>query len=223
MASCSLFLLDAERDPLRFRSVLDALFKGKTFGAQCTSSKGGVSRQYAVRHMRARATLVAWAGSDSSSLDCGFALGMIKHDPGHPPVLYVDLVCSQQRQGGRLLAALEEYATRRRLASVAALRAATPGLLSVYERKGYRRQANACLPPSRANRLLLRALDANAGAVAGGHGQVFTDGQRVVTSRADAWRLQTGRSPTRANARRLPTGWHADEGYHGWWMSKCLV
>ena len=222
MASCSLFLVDAERAPLRFRSALDSLFNGKTFDAQCTSSKGTVNKQYAVRHMRSRATLVAWAGSDessSSSPDCGFALGMIKRDSEHP-VLYIDLVCSQQRQGGKLLAALEGYASHHGLASVAALRAATPGLLKVYERKGYRRQANACLPPSRANRLILRALDSNAGAVAGGHDIIFTDGKRVVTSMSDAWKLETGQR--RDTPKYLPKGWHAEEGYHGWWMSKCL-
>ena len=67
---------------------------------------------------------------------CGFGLAFTKHVPElSASVFYIDLVCSQERMGGKVLAALEAYGAKQG-AKVAALRAAVPALVAIYEKKG---------------------------------------------------------------------------------------
>lgn len=205
-------------DP-RFADLLDKLFGD--FNSQCLGAKGDVNIFYAKRYMRPRATVLAWIQSGVSS--CGFGLGFIKWVPElQKSVFYVDLVCSQHRKGADVLRALEGHA-KMNGADVVALRAAVPALVAVYESKKYqyKRLANACLPPSRAGRLALRTLDRFAGSPGGRHGLgIYTDGVFVVSSAADAWRAVKLKRPK--NNALLPPGWTFEEGFHGWWMSKCL-
>ena len=141
-------------------------------------------------------------------------------------VFYIDLVCSQDRLGGRILAALEDYGKGQGL-KVAALRAADPPLVRVYERKGYKRIANACVTPSRAGRIALRDLDKFAPRVWTKQEGIYTDGTRVVSSSKDAWRAWRAstkkKPPATAFSSTLPDGWWFEEGSHGWWMSKCIA
>lgn len=81
---------------------------------------------------------------------CGFLLARKLRN-----LLYVDLVCSADRQGGVLLKRAEQLAREENLEGIA-LRVATPELMSYYLAKGYKRIANPC---ARSNRAALRALD----------------------------------------------------------------
>ena len=244
-------------DQARFNAMLAKLFERKTFESQCTGRKGGVWHRYARTYMRERATVVVWTdqGACTSRADqgnaciCGFGLGYEKRE-ADTDVFYVDLVCTQHRQGRAILRALENHAKTKGL-KVVALRAAVPELVKVYERHGYRRVANACLPPSRASRAILRSIGSGSMPAAGVPGAsesgVLTDGTRVVTivdrqkgdskkSRkertkeqamemtravAAAWRMAKRKQPTGTS--ELPPGWRHEQGNHGWWMTKCLV
>lgn len=207
-----------------FKPMLNTLFEESNFNGQCSGRKGLVNRDYAIRYMRPRATVVAWIDrvgkcDRKKGCLCGFGLGFVKEEFG-VRFFYVDLVCSQEKMGGSVLGALEAYAKRHKLADVVALRAAVPPLVKIYEKKGYKRQVNACTPPSRAARALLRALDRNAAGVAGASGGVYTDGTRLVSSVADAWRASN--LPRPRDTKALPPKWYYEAGYHGWWMSKCI-
>lgn len=209
----------------QFAATLERVLDRKNFDGHCVRKDNeGVNRSYAVEYMRPRATVLAFVpraeGCDrSKGAFCGFGLGFTKTVEGVGTVFYIDLVCSQERKGKQILSALEGHAATKKIADVVALRAAAPGLVRVYRRLGYVRAANACLPPSRAARALLRAVDENAAGVAGSPGGVYTDGTRVVSSVADAWRAIGEKNP---RAKTLPPGWYFEHGDHGWYMSKCL-
>ena len=225
MAACAIEVVTAPGP--RFEETRKLVFRTDIFQKQCTrvnSKTASVSIDYARKHMRAKATVIAWSRPTScSTCSCGFALGYIKRvaELGKT-VMYVDLVCSQHRLGGQLLAALEEYG-RTRGATLVALRAATKELIPVYRKKGYHRVADACVPPSRAGRMALRQLDQYAGQPSTrGDVEIYTDGLREVLTIADAWRAaKLARPPKNHNA--LPPGWRLEEGWHGWWMSKCIT
>ena len=159
-----------EEEDAEFKEVLKALFKETTFSSQC---KGGVNFRYAKEYMRPRAEVVAWIPrrrcTERSGCSCGFGLGFAKtevFDGEEIDIFYIDLVCSQTRMGGKVLSALEEYAMENEY-QIVALRAAVPKLVKYYLRKGYTKQANACVPPSRASRLILRGLNRFAAGVGG--------------------------------------------------------
>lgn len=210
----------------RFKKVLAELFEEHNFRGQCEGPKGSVNVTYARTYMRPRATVVAWYGRPVCTKDggcsCGFGLGFTKRvkELGRS-VFYVDLVCSQERKGGKILAAMESYA-KSVGADVVALRAAVPDLIALYEKKGYHRMANACVPPSRAGRIALRELDRFAGPVGPRGAGVYTNGTQVVSSPADAWRAANKKPPSGSRGSALPEGWRLEEGQHGYWMSKCL-
>ena len=212
-----------EEEDAEFKEVLKALFKETTFSSQC---KGGVNFRYAKEYMRPRAEVVAWIPrrrcTERSGCSCGFGLGFAKtevFDGEEIDIFYIDLVCSQTRMGGKVLSALEEYAMENEY-QIVALRAAVPKLVKYYLRKGYTKQANACVPPSRASRLILRGLNRFAAGVGGASEGVYTDGEHVASSEEDAWRKEGLTRPR--GSTKLPPGWRFEEGYHGWWMSKCL-
>jgi hypothetical protein len=207
-----------------FDKVLEALFSEPVFVSQCTGMNGAVNHRYAKAYMRPRAEVVAWIPRQKSAARrgcCGFGLGFAKteiFDGEEVDIFYIDLVCSQSRKGGEILRALEEYAMDNEY-DVVALRAAVPQLVRYYMRKGYVKAANACVPPSRASRLILRGLNRFSSGVAGAREGVYTDGKHVVSSADDAWRKA---GLTRAEGVDLPPGWRYEAGYHGFWMSKCL-
>ena len=210
-----------------FDAALKDIFLPANFKAQCTGAKGMVNLPYAQRYMKSRATVLVYsrrrAHTKRGGGYCGFGLGYTKNvEELSASVFYIDLVCSQERMGSDLLAQLEMYGASQG-AKVAALRAAVPALISVYEKKGYRRLADACAPPSRAGRLALRALNKFAGPVGPKGDGTYTDGVRFANSPADAWRMAKQTRPARAPTTSLPSGWRFEEGSHGWWMSKCLV
>jgi hypothetical protein len=211
---------DAEYD-----DVIEELFTETTFSPQCTGVSGAVNYRYAKNYMRPRAEVVGWIArrrcTSKGGCSCGFGLGFAKtelFEGEQIDVFYIDLVCSQARMGGKILTALEDYALENEYA-VVALRAAVPKLVKYYQKKGYAKQANACFTPSRASRIILRGLNRFAAGVGGAREGVYTDGERVVASLDDAWRKA---GLTRPRGRDLPPGWRYEEGYHGWWMSKCL-
>lgn len=211
----------------RFDTTLADVFKTSNFEGQCTGKRGLVNVGYARQYMRSRATVLAYAHrapcTKSGGCFCGFGLGFTKLVKElSASVFYVDLVCSQERMGGKVLAALETYAARTG-ARVVALRAAVPQLVAIYEKRGYKRIADACVPPSRAGRIALRTLDQFAGPVGPKGEGVYTDGTKIARSPADAWRVAKQARPAHASAKALPSGWRFEEGEHGWWMSKCLV
>lgn len=223
MAPCAkIEIMDKNNE--RFDEMVEKVFQTASFKAQCVGAKGMVNITYARRYMKSRATVLVYSSRDTCTerggCFCGFGLGYIKRVDG-ASVLYIDLVCSQEKIGRGLLQALEAYGAGSK-ANVAALRAATPDLVSVYEKRGYHRLADACAPPSRAGRIALRELNKYAGPVGAGGKGVFTDGVRVAKSPADAWRVAKQVRPTRAPATLLPNGWMFEEGAHGWWLSKCL-
>jgi hypothetical protein len=207
----------------QFAATLHRVLESKNFVGQCLRKDGeGVSHSYAVEYMRPRATVLAFIPraercGRSKGAFCGFGLGFTKAVEGVGTIFYIDLVCSQERKGKQILSALERHAAT--ISDVVALRAATPGLVRVYRRLGYVRAANACLPPSRAARALLRAVDENATGVAGATEGVYTDGTRVVSSVSDAWRAVGEKKP---RVTTLPPGWYFEHGHHGWYMSKCV-
>lgn len=227
MATCQTATLLTDRSK-EFQPTLKRLFRQDTFDDQCVrAGTGGVNREYALRHMYARATVLVYVNRDDGKF-CGFGLGYVKEVEEIGKVFYIDLVCSQNQQGKTILDAFERYAKRNRIADVTALRAAVPKLVRVYERRGYVRAADACSPPSRAARALLRTLDTNAAGVAGAarivvdgetSSGLYTDGTHVFSSVADVWRHVGRRKPRNV---QLPEGWYAEEGGHGWWMSKCI-
>ena len=193
-----------------FQTRLAALFDRSTFNDQCMGVKGGVNLTYARGHMKQRATVIAYVPREPCArrtCTCGFGLGFAKTVPGiEGTVFYIDLVCSQERMGGRILAALEAHGARQG-ARVAALRAAVPALVRVYLKKGDHRLADACDPPSRAGRLALRELDRFSRSSPGSQrGPLVTDGTRVVSSPVDAWRASKQARPKRAAPDELPDG-----------------
>jgi hypothetical protein len=208
-----------------FHRVLEALFSEPVFLSQCTGANGAVNYQYAKTYMRHRAEVVAFVPRQKCAAKrgtCGFGLGFAKtevFDGEQVDIFYIDLVCSQSHKGGAILRALEEYAKDNDY-QVVALRAAVPQLVKYYQRKGYVKAANACVPPSRASRLILRGLNRFSSGVAGAREGVFTDGQHVVSSVDDAW--TKARLPRPEGVVDLPPGWRFEAGYHGFWMSKCL-
>lgn len=228
---CSLDVVMVDTRDKRFGATLNHMFETSSFNSQCMGVKGGVNLKYARQYMKPRATVIASIPQVPCKKNgycvCGFGLAFMKFVPElNASVFYIDLLCSQKRQGGRVLVALEAYG-KQQGAKVVALRAAEPKLVSIYQRKGYNRVADACLPPSRAGRVALRSLDRfansegrnNDGTVKG----VYTDGTRTVKSHIDAWRAVKHTRPARASRLALPDGWWFEEGGHGWWMSKCLV
>ncbi len=76
-------------------------------------------------------------------------------------MFYVDLLCSRHRKGKALLAQAERVALEVKCEAIA-LRAAWSKLIPYYSRNGYRRMANHCERPSRAQRASLRNLDKDA-------------------------------------------------------------
>jgi hypothetical protein len=207
-----------------FDKVLEVLFSEPVFASQCTGANGAVNYRYAKAYMRHRAEIAVVIPRQKYAArrgSCGFGLGFAKtevFDGEEVDIFYIDLVCSQARKGGEILRALEEYAMDNEY-HVVALRAAVPELVKYYQRKGYVKQANACVPPSRASRLILRGLNRFAAGVGGASEGVYTDGKHVVSSADDAWRKA---GFTRPEGVDLPPGWRYEAGYHGFWMSKCL-
>lgn len=227
-ASCDRETTTVSKSDARFNSLLTQLFSAKNFDGQCKGKKGGVDIKYARNYMRPRATVIAWYGRPvclkKGGCSCGFGLGFSKYVKElDESVFYIDLVCSQEKKGGKILASLEAYAKKTR-AKMVALRAAIPALIQVYEKRGYHRVANACVPPSRAGRIMLRDMDRFAGLVGPQGEGVFTDGVRVANTAADAWRAVRKKAPTKSRSKQaeLPTGWHFEGGGHGYWMTKCL-
>lgn len=210
-----------------FEEIMKQVFEKKNFEAQCVGAKGLVNYGYALRYMRSRATVVVYSPrtpcTKKGGCFCGFGLGYTKHVKElSASVFYIDLICTQDKMGRKLLQALEAYGARKG-AKVAALRAATPALISVYVKRGYHRLADACATPSRAGRKALRELDKYAGPVGPRGEGKFTDGVRRADDVKEAWSLAKRVRPTRAPDAVLPSGWRFEEGSHGWWMSKCLV
>ena len=226
MAPCGKLELIDKKDK-RFDVRLKEVFQTSNFEGQCTGEKSLVHISYARRYMKSRATVIASVSRDACTKRggcfCGFGIGYTKYvEELSASVFYVDLVCSQERMGRDLLLALEAYGARTG-AKVAALRASIPELMPVYEKRGYHRLADACIPPSRAGRMALRELNKYAGSVGPKGEGGYTDGVRWANSPADAWRVAKRVRAARAPANSLPSGWRFEEGDHGWWMSKCLV
>lgn len=201
-----------------FAKLMKHVMKQGNFNSHCVKEVKGepvyVRREYALQHMRDRATVIAYVENGKEL--CGFGFGLFKKERG-VKTFYVDLVCSGLRKGGALLKAMEGYASGK--ADVVALRAAHPGLIRYYQRHKYRRLANECEPPSRAQRALLRDLDRGAADVPGAPRGVYTDGVQVVSSIEDAWARVGEKKPRGSD---LPPGWIFEEGDNGWWMTKCI-
>lgn len=238
---CGQIILVTDKDP-GFDSVLEKIFSKDGF-KQCG---GKINAAYARRHMKARATVIAASVDHTGSL-CGFALAFpktISVDRNVKlTVFYVDLVCTQHKLGKQIMTVLETYAKDKTKIKVVALRAAVKQLIPVYEQKfGYKRQANACEFPSRAGRNLLYNIDKGAADLGGTSTGYYTDGYLVTRDIDEAWVLAIAKAErfaevtgnvepfymlTDASEKKkkqtLPTGWYFDEGFHGWWMSKCLL
>ena len=120
-----------------------------------------INGTYVRKHIMPRAThtLVATSGNDM----LGFLVGSVKQlEDG--PVFYVDLVCSAHRKGKDLLARAEIKALSLGMQTIT-LRAASPKLLNVYRRRGYKREVDACKQKTRERRRKLREMDKVASAL----------------------------------------------------------
>lgn len=74
----------------------------------------------------------------------GFAMAHVKKDKeNHNKIFYVDIICSAHRCGRQLFRMAEQVAKKLEC-DVIALRAATPNLIKIYNRLGYKRRANDC-------------------------------------------------------------------------------
>ena len=135
-----------------FQSMLSRVFTQRVFQAECVRKVDGrydgVAWEYARQNAMATATVLCVVDTETrrrgkgAQRTCGFGVGHVDSTRSR---LIVDVVCSSQRQGGRILRALEAHARDEAL-RVVALRAATDALIPIYERHGYERRVNACAP-----------------------------------------------------------------------------
>ena len=124
-------------------------------------------------HSRTKAQIVVWiekkkrtCGADESCI-CGFALAHFspqaaeEFSPQEHKVLVVDLVCSANQKGKALVDALEKFAKEQHNVDniMIAARASTTQLKNMFRAKGFKRVANACIPPSKASAAVLERLD----------------------------------------------------------------
>lgn len=119
-----------------------------------TCMRRGVAKidpDYVRVNTKGKATVLCWFPESEA---CGFALGHERN----AQVFFVDLLCTQKKQGRRLLKEMEAYAREREIPLVA-LRAASEALVPVYEERGYARVADACVPPSKIDKKLRRKLE----------------------------------------------------------------
>ena len=121
---------------------------------------------------------------------CGFALGYLKSKK----VFYIDLVCTNSKQGKPLLDAMEEYAAAKKV-DIVGLRTANDALIPYYAKRGYRRVTDACseisgsLRQRRAvERQMREHIDKYATSLPNARLHI-TDGMNVASSIADAWKL----------------------------------
>ena len=215
-----------------FERTVAKLLAPSTFDSQCYRKDGrGIDLEYVKRYVRPRADFVAvidrpCPGSDANAKQgkgacfCGFGFGYVKRHDASPgaeqggdlTIVYVDLVCTQHKKGKVLLEAMEDYG-KARGAAMSALRAAERELIPIYARYGYRRIANACLPPSRAQRAALRECDRFAVSVKGlGREKVRyrKEGAPPIRTIAAAWKAE-GYARPRDRPRRLPYGWSREQ------------
>ena len=144
-------------------------------------------------------------------------MGLVHKEPDTGTMyLYTDLICATAKYRGTgkmLLMAVEAYGKEIGCDFVA-LRASKAALLNTYRRYGYRRQPNACLPRSRAERYRLREMDNDRSIKY----KAKTDhryGEAVE---------YRGAKKYDAAGRVRESGYDASwVGKDGWWMSKCIA
>ena len=121
-----------------------------------------INGAYVRKYIAPRATHTLVAITEKEEM-LGFLVGSVKQlEDG--PVFYIDLVCSAHRKGKDLLNRAEIMALSLGMRTIT-LRAASPKLLNVYRRRGYRREVDACKRKTRAQRRKLRDMDKIASAL----------------------------------------------------------
>jgi hypothetical protein len=189
----------------------------------------GVHRASALQS-KERASVLVWYGRHPPSrLDradtCGFGLAFLKNYAKLGiKVIYIDLVCSQEKKAKEILETFENYG-REQGATTCALRATNDKVIELYTSYGYHRVANACSPSDADNETAPRLLDKYSVKLT--H-PIASNGTDQAVTLKKAWAIAMYQDPTLTFTdyhrlyKRVPSGWYIEYGNQGFWMSKCI-
>lgn len=145
----------------RSKTTCDAVGKQcRALNKKTKKFESAINRAYVRDEIIGSRTLHLLLATNKATKDSeGFLVGSVKTLPHNKQkVFYIDLVCSAHRKGRDLLTRAEIYALSLGYSTIG-LRAATPALLNIYRRRGFKRDVDACKKRTRTQRRALRHMD----------------------------------------------------------------